>query len=489
MATDYLVEARQYNAWQQPVEDKDLNTPPVSPSKGDRYIIASGASWDLLDEDCSDISDWTDYDNINGVSSQVTFDGKSCFKFDSNVASAGNRAGRIRTDISIPRDYVLEVNLYCDEVSAGSTYDYFAIEIWNGSTLFSLSFRSDGLFIHDGVGLPEEVGTNLVQLDVWQKWRFEVKGSPSTCDVYLNDEFKGTANCNYISATADEIDVQVLGYTLDDRLAYLDYIKMATGTWKEHVSDIAQYNGSDWDFYTPVEGWITWVKDENKYHKFDGTNWSEDLGQEGTTGPTGPTGLQGPTGPQGSTGLQGGTGPQGKTGSTGLQGVTGPTGLQGTQGETGPTGPQGITGPTGPQGTQGITGPTGPLANIVEDTTPQLGGELDAQAHSIGFTEQSATGNGTTTIDWKLGNKFFFTFGAQNDTFTFTAPSKPCNLLLVLKQDSIGSRLATFPATVKWVNKTAPTLTTDPNAIDIIALYYAGDGNYYCQASLNFGTT
>lgn len=39
------------------------------------------------------------------------------------------------------------------------------------------------------------------------------------------------------------------------------------------------------------------------------------------------------------------------------------------------------------------------LANVAEDTTPQLGGELDCQAHSIGFTQQTATGDGTTTID------------------------------------------------------------------------------------------
>ena len=81
----------------------------------------------------------------------------------------------------------------------------------------------------------------------------------------------------------------------------------------------------------------------------------------------------------------------------------------------------------------------GALADIVDDTTPQLGGELDAQAHSIGFTAQTATGDGATTIDWKLGNKFHFTHGAMNETFTFTAPSKPCNLLL--KINSFGMSL------------------------------------------------
>jgi len=45
MSTNYLVEARNKNAWQQPVIDKDLATSPAA-SKGDRYIIAgTGGQW------------------------------------------------------------------------------------------------------------------------------------------------------------------------------------------------------------------------------------------------------------------------------------------------------------------------------------------------------------------------------------------------------------------------------------------------------------
>ena len=126
------------------------------------------------------------------------------------------------------------------------------------------------------------------------------------------------------------------------------------------------------------------------------------------------------------------------------------------------------------------------LANISEDTTPELGGELDCGAHSIGFTQQSTTGDGTTTIDWKLGNKFKHTFGAQNETFTFTAPSNPCNILLMLIQDGGGSRTVTWPGTVKWPSATAPTLSTGSGDIDIVSFYYDGT-NYYGNSSLDFG--
>ena len=127
------------------------------------------------------------------------------------------------------------------------------------------------------------------------------------------------------------------------------------------------------------------------------------------------------------------------------------------------------------------------LQNIVEDTTPQLGGELDLNGHSVGGASQNATGDGTTTIDWVLGNIFDFTFGAFNEVFTFTAPTKAGTFILKLVQDSVGSRTVTFPATVKWTGGIAPTLTTTATTgTDIITFYYDGT-SYFAVQALNFG--
>ena len=89
-----------------------------------------------------------------------------------------------------------------------------------------------------------------------------------------------------------------------------------------------------------------------------------------------------------------------------------------------------------------------------------LSTELNLQAKSIGGTVQTATGDGTTTIDWKNGNMFNFQFGAFNEVFTFIAPTNPGCFILKLVQDSVGSRTVTWPATVKWTGSAAPTLTT-----------------------------
>lgn len=128
------------------------------------------------------------------------------------------------------------------------------------------------------------------------------------------------------------------------------------------------------------------------------------------------------------------------------------------------------------------------LKNIVEDTTPQLGGDLDCQANHVGFTQQTVTYNATTTtVDWGAGNKAVMTFGAGNiGTFAFTNPPKASNLLLKMIQDGTGSRVVTaWDADIKWAGGTAPTLSTGANAIDVISFYFDGT-NYFGLASLNF---
>jgi hypothetical protein len=132
------------------------------------------------------------------------------------------------------------------------------------------------------------------------------------------------------------------------------------------------------------------------------------------------------------------------------------------------------------------TGVTTEISNLSEDTTPQLGGELDFNGHSVGGDAQTATGDGTTTIDWGGGNFFHFQFGAFNEVFTFTAPTKAGTFILKLVQDSVGSRTATFPATVKWSGGTAPTLTTTATTgTDIITFYFDGT-NYFAVEVLDF---
>ena len=123
------------------------------------------------------------------------------------------------------------------------------------------------------------------------------------------------------------------------------------------------------------------------------------------------------------------------------------------------------------------------LANVSEDTTPELGGELDAGAHSIGFTQITVNPtDGTTTIDWKNGNHARITLGAQNETFTFIAPSNHCSFTMVIVQDSVGGRDITWPATVRWLG-TEPTWTDGGASKGIVVGFYYDGTDYWADGS------
>jgi len=114
----------------------------------------------------------------------------------------------------------------------------------------------------------------------------------------------------------------------------------------------------------------------------------------------------------------------------------------------------------------------------------KLTGDIDVTG-TIGVTIQTVSPLGSTTIDWGAGNFASLTFGASNETLTFTAPTKASDLVLKLVQDGTGSRTVTWPASVKWPGGTAPTLSTAGGAVDVIRFFHDGT-NYYGTYDLNF---
>lgn len=48
-----------------------------------------------------------------------------------------------------------------------------------------------------------------------------------------------------------------------------------TGDWVGHDKDIAWFDGEDWKFDTPLEGWAIFNKSDDKIYTFSGTVWVE----------------------------------------------------------------------------------------------------------------------------------------------------------------------------------------------------------------------
>ena len=147
--------------------------------------------------------------------------------------------------------------------------------------------------------------------------------------------------------------------------------------------------------------------------------------------------------------------------------------------------------------------------DVVTDTSPQLGGNLDVNSNSFVSTSNGNiqfTPNGTgkilfdnvaysptgtltdgATINWDTSaiQVAQVTLGGNR---TFAAPT---NLIdgafyaLVIIQDGTGSRTATFNSVFKFTAGTAPTLTTTASARDILIFQSNGTNLYEVGRSLN----
>ncbi|RLC80962.1 MAG: hypothetical protein DRJ03_20730, partial [Chloroflexi bacterium] len=183
---------------------------------------------EYLDEDMASITDWIDGDSVNGVSSQVTFDSKSCMKLDSGAAAVGTWGRRYRDEGTVPNRIVAEMSIYCDAIGTISNSDEAVFGVLKSSTRLDASFCSDGLFIRNSSGTWVEVGTNIVVQDTWQKWVFDINYTDGEVDIYLDDELISSGvDCDY-SGTWTEGRVSFLqrGVTTGNRITYVDYVKI-----------------------------------------------------------------------------------------------------------------------------------------------------------------------------------------------------------------------------------------------------------------------
>jgi hypothetical protein len=76
----------------------------------------------------------------------------------------------------------------------------------------------------------------------------------------------------------------------------------------------------------------------------------------------------------------------------------------------------------------------------------------------------------------------------DNCTFTFPAAAAAKNFILLLKQDGIGSRTVTWPASVQWPSATNPTITATVNKLDKFSFISDGTNWYGAIEGQNYST-
>lgn len=103
-----------------------------------------------------------------------------------------------------------------------------------------------------------------------------------------------------------------------------------------------------------------------------------------------------------------------------------------------------------------------------------------------GYKEFANTASitGATTLDLSTTNIYNATL-TGNTTLTFSNPPASgtlYSLMIIAKQDATGSRIITWPASVKWPNASAPTLSTAANAVDVLNFFTVDGGTTYYGA-------
>ena len=194
---------------------------------------ANISNGDIDDDPCTYIPGWTDLDLGTGASTPVTYDEKTTFKFDSGgTAGSGHYARRDRDVGTIGSTYAFSISLYHAALGTTGNNDPFFFIVYNGDISLSVRFATDGLFVFDGVSY-NEVGSDLVSVDTWQTWTFEVDSSTpasATCTVYLDGVSQASGvDCSTVTAASDGlVQLQQKGNTTVNRITYVDFVKVGS---------------------------------------------------------------------------------------------------------------------------------------------------------------------------------------------------------------------------------------------------------------------
>jgi hypothetical protein len=116
---------------------------------------------------------------------------------------------------------------------------------------------------------------------------------------------------------------------------------------------------------------------------------------------------------------------------------------------------------------------TGALS-LANDLT--LGGKPKINAHYGDIT--SDTDGATVTFDLSVTDKHTVTLGGSR-TLAISNGTNGQVFMIILVQDSGGSKTVTWFSTIKWAGGSAPTLTTTANKADVFSFIQTTSGNYY----------
>ena len=131
---------------------------------------------------------------------------------------------------------------------------------------------------------------------------------------------------------------------------------------------------------------------------------------------------------------------------------------------------------------------------FIDDTTGNVGiGNVTPQ-HKLDVSGAmysrmvTLTDAASTTVNWNEANVQTLPLDTSDSVLSFSNGQAGGEYKLILNQDATGGRTVTWPSSVKWANKTTPTLTSNANATDVASFTF--NGTYYLGSfDKNFGVS
>lgn len=179
--------------------------------------MAKRSNGSIDDEDMVDITDWTAGDTGTGVSSQVTFDSKSCMKFDNGSAGGTYRYQDIG---SYGTRTVISLNVYAHLLTGAGFY----FRTNDGATNFWLKWDPNGnMYVYDGSGYNS---AGSITLDTWEEWTFDINWTAETVDVYrARILLSAGMDISYSAAGTEGLVDMFLDQGAANLLFYIDWFK------------------------------------------------------------------------------------------------------------------------------------------------------------------------------------------------------------------------------------------------------------------------
>lgn len=225
---------------QSPSESPSLSpsasiSPSESPSESPSPSPTPSAAYsnaDILDDDLSSLTGWTNADNPAGVSSQVAFDGRECFQMYAPTTVDQARRHKDLGSLSGSR-YVVTVDVYFDLIATLNNRAFITLGGSYSGTDWGLQiyWRTDTCTYATGDGTPSysefEAGTSL---DTWHLYTFDIRADAGTFSIYKN----GTL-------IANDLQLWINGSIVDGRIllglqcqsvanlyTYFNYVQIGT---------------------------------------------------------------------------------------------------------------------------------------------------------------------------------------------------------------------------------------------------------------------